>query len=55
MKKLTACTMDCGDACSLLVDAEKKTVTGNPKHPFTKGFCCRKGARYFERLDAMSA
>ncbi|WP_319470792.1 molybdopterin-dependent oxidoreductase [uncultured Pseudodesulfovibrio sp.] len=52
MKKLTACTMDCGDACSLLVDAEKKTVSGNPKHPFTKGFCCRKGARYFERLEA---
>jgi anaerobic selenocysteine-containing dehydrogenase len=52
MKTVTACTMDCGDACSLLVDADRKTIRGNPKHPFTKGFCCKKGGRYFERLDA---
>jgi anaerobic selenocysteine-containing dehydrogenase len=52
MKTVTACTMDCGDACSLVVDTENRTVRGNPRHPFTKGFCCRKGARYFERLDA---
>lgn len=52
MKKVTACTMDCGDACSLVVDAENKTIRGNPEHPFTKGFCCKKGSRYFERLDA---
>ncbi|MBG0790340.1 MAG: molybdopterin-dependent oxidoreductase [Desulfovibrionaceae bacterium] len=52
MAIVTACTMDCGDACSLLVDAEKKTVRGNPAHPFTKGFCCKKGGRYFERLEA---
>ena len=52
MKITTACTMDCGDACSLLVDTEKKTVRGNPKHPFTKGFCCKKGGRYFERIDS---
>ncbi|WP_272701512.1 molybdopterin-dependent oxidoreductase [Desulfovibrio sp. Fe33] len=52
MKIVTACTMDCGDACSLVVDTEDRTVRGNPRHPFTKGFCCRKGSRYFERLDA---
>ncbi len=52
MTIVTACTMDCGDACSLIVDAEKKTIRGNPAHPFTKGFCCAKGGRYFERLDA---
>jgi len=52
MKTVTACTMDCGDACSLLVDTEKRTVRGNPKHPFTKGFCCKKGGRYFQRIDA---
>jgi anaerobic selenocysteine-containing dehydrogenase len=44
--------MDCGDACSLVVDAERRSVKGNPKHPFTKGFCCKKGSRYFDRLDA---
>ncbi|CCH49210.1 molybdopterin-dependent oxidoreductase [Pseudodesulfovibrio piezophilus] len=52
MTKITACTVDCGDACSLLVDVEKQSVRGNPRHPFTKGFCCRKGARYFERLNS---
>ncbi|MBU4377738.1 MAG: molybdopterin-dependent oxidoreductase, partial [Proteobacteria bacterium] len=52
MPIITACTMDCGDACSLLVDPEARTVRGNPKHPFTKGFCCKKGGRYFDRLDA---
>jgi len=52
MTIVTACTMDCGDACSLIVDGDKKSVRGNPDHPFTKGFCCKKGSRYFERLDA---
>lgn len=52
MPIVTACTMDCGDACSLVVDPDKKTIRGNPEHPFTKGFCCKKGGRYFERLDA---
>ena len=52
MTTITACTMDCGDSCSLVVDAENKTVKGNPAHPFTKGFCCKKGGGYFERLDA---
>ncbi|BCS88854.1 molybdopterin-dependent oxidoreductase [Pseudodesulfovibrio sediminis] len=49
---ITACTMDCGDACSLIVDGEKKSIKGNPRHPFTKGFICKKGTRYFERIDA---
>ncbi|WP_319541578.1 molybdopterin-dependent oxidoreductase [uncultured Pseudodesulfovibrio sp.] len=52
MTIITACTMDCGDACSLIVDADNKSIKGNPKHPFTKGFCCKKGSRYFERIDA---
>jgi len=52
MTKTTACTMDCGDACSLIVDGDTKSIKGNPKHPFTKGFCCKKGSRYFERIDA---
>ncbi|QGY39135.1 molybdopterin-dependent oxidoreductase [Pseudodesulfovibrio cashew] len=52
MPTITACTMDCGDCCSLVVDEAKRSVRGNPAHPFTKGFCCRKGTRYFDRLDA---
>ncbi len=52
MSIVSACAMDCGDCCSLIVDPETKKIKGNPRHPFTKGFCCRKGSRYFERLDA---
>lgn len=52
MTKVTACTMDCGDSCSLVVDPEKRSIRGNPRHPFTNGFCCKKGGRYFERIDA---
>lgn len=52
MSTITACTLDCGDCCSLVVDAEKRTVKGNPKHPFTKGFCCRKGGTFFDRLES---
>lgn len=44
--------MDCGDSCSLVVDREKRTVKGNPDHPFTRGLCCRKGRNYFDRIDA---
>ena len=52
MSTITACTLDCGDACSLIVDGEKRSIKGNPKHPFTKGFCCRKGSKYFDRLES---
>jgi anaerobic selenocysteine-containing dehydrogenase len=52
MTKITACTMDCGDTCSLVVDPEKRTIKGNPNHPFTNGFCCPKGSKYFDRLEA---
>ena len=52
MTILTACTMDCGDACSLVVDTDNKSIKGNPAHPFTKGFTCKKGSRFFERLEA---
>ncbi|TVQ96374.1 MAG: nitrate reductase [Desulfovibrionales bacterium] len=49
---ITACILDCPDACSFLVEPENRTIRANPDHPFTRGFICRKGARIFERLDA---
>ena len=52
MTTIAACSMDCGDSCSLAVDREKRTVRGNPDHPFTRGFCCPKGGKYFERIDS---
>lgn len=52
MKRHSACTFDCPDSCSWLVDETAQSIVGNPEHPFTKGFCCPKGAKMFERLNA---
>jgi anaerobic selenocysteine-containing dehydrogenase len=52
--KATACTMDCPDACSLIVFQDRKGVQrikGNPDHPFTKGFICAKIKRHLNRLN----
>lgn len=50
MKRLSACTLDCPDSCSLVVDPEAGRVAGNPGHPFTQGVVCAKGAGFFKRL-----
>jgi anaerobic selenocysteine-containing dehydrogenase len=53
MKTITACTMDCPDACSLLVwqdAAGQIKIRGNPDHPFTAGFTCAKIKRLPRRL-----
>ncbi len=52
MKHVSACTLDCPDTCSWLVDVDKRTIRGNPDHPFTSGFACSKGSRFFRRLDS---
>ena len=49
MWKRTVCTKDCPDACSLLVRVEDGRVTavkGDPDHPHTNGFICRKGRAF---------
>ena len=54
---ITACTLDCPDTCSLLILEDawgKPRVAGNPDHPFTGGFTCRKSRRFFERLQSPS-
>ena len=46
MKGISACTMDCPDSCSLVVEEKedgRTIIRGNPDHPFTNGFCCSKG------------
>ncbi|HZU99747.1 MAG TPA: molybdopterin-containing oxidoreductase catalytic subunit, partial [Planctomycetota bacterium] len=50
----TTCNRDCPDACSILVDVEKETgravrLRGDPDHPFTRGFLCRRTNRFLER------
>ncbi len=52
---ITACTMDCPDACSLIVDQDdqgKPRLRGNPLHPFTAGFTCAKIRKHFDRLNS---
>ncbi len=55
MDHISACTLDCPDCCSVLVrtgDDGNVSITGNPDHPFTKGFICAKGRRAYTRLCA---
>jgi anaerobic selenocysteine-containing dehydrogenase len=51
----TACTLDCPDGCSLILSrdaAGNVRVEGNPAHPFTKGFTCRKIKKFLKRLHS---
>jgi anaerobic selenocysteine-containing dehydrogenase len=45
MWKPAVCTKDCPDTCGLLVKVEDGKITkvkGDPDHPFTRGFICKK-------------
>jgi anaerobic selenocysteine-containing dehydrogenase len=47
-----ACPHDCPDTCAMLVTVESGRavrVSGDPEHPFTRGFLCAKVNRYVER------
>ncbi len=51
----TCCTRHCGNGCALLVterDDGSIKITGDPEHPFTKGFICSKTAKFMDRLGA---
>jgi anaerobic selenocysteine-containing dehydrogenase len=51
---ITACTMDCPDACSLVLeqqDAGRISLRGNPDSPFTSGFTCPKIKGHIRRLQ----
>ncbi len=53
METLTACTLDCPDACSLLVakaEDGRIRIRGNPHHPITRGFTCAKIRGFGRRL-----
>jgi anaerobic selenocysteine-containing dehydrogenase len=55
MEILTACTMNCPDACSLLVGRDpggRWRIRGNPDHPVTAGFTCRKIQGHIDRLQS---
>jgi len=47
------CPLDCPDTCGMTVtvaDAEAIDLRGDKDHPFTRGFLCRKMARYLDRV-----
>lgn len=53
MRRITACTYDCPDACSLVLErmADGRTrLLGNPDSPFTRGVMCAKTRRQIRRL-----
>jgi len=55
MKAVTACTMDCPDACSLIVEQREGAAVrlrGNPESPFTAGFVCAKIKDHIRRLGS---
>jgi anaerobic selenocysteine-containing dehydrogenase len=47
------CPLDCPDTCGMLVGVDPSgtavSLRGDPDHPFTRGFLCRKVSRYLER------
>ncbi|MGD1968996.1 MAG: molybdopterin-dependent oxidoreductase [Desulfobacterales bacterium] len=54
-KATTACTMDCPDACSIIVRQTadgKVKVKGNPDNPFTSGFTCAKLKDHVRRVQS---
>ena len=51
--QVTACTMDCPDACSLVLSRDEDEfikLRGNPDHPITAGFTCAKIKKHLKRL-----
>ncbi len=51
----SVCPFDCPDTCGLLVkvrDGQALAVSGDPRHPFTRGFICQKMRHYPERVHS---
>jgi anaerobic selenocysteine-containing dehydrogenase len=49
----TICPLDCPDTCGLVATLESgkiTTIQGDPDHPVTRGFICRKMRHYAKRL-----
>ncbi len=49
------CSLDCPDSCRVIATEDVATgklvkLTGDPRHPVTRGFLCGKVARYLDRV-----
>lgn len=55
MWKKAVCTKDCPDTCGLLVKVEDNRITsvkGDPDHPYTAGFICKKASHFPEHIHS---
>ncbi len=55
MEIVTACTMDCPDACSIVLSqdgARSVRLRGNPAHPITAGLICAKIKKHVRRIES---
>ncbi len=55
MWKRAVCTKDCPDTCGLLVKVENGrivSVKGDPDHPYTTGFICKKAGFFPEHIHS---
>jgi anaerobic selenocysteine-containing dehydrogenase len=53
VSEFTACTLDCPDGCALVITRGAQgdvSIRGNPAHPVTAGFTCRKIRDFIHRL-----
>ncbi len=51
--KKTVCPLDCPDTCGIIATLQADKIIklqGDPDHPFTQGFLCRKMQNYHERI-----
>ena len=50
----SVCPLNCPDSCGIVTEMRDDRVVrtmGDPEHPITRGWLCRKGNEYLERLD----
>ena len=50
---VTTCALDCPDNCGIIAQVKSGRIVslkGNPEHGHTKGFLCRKGYHYPQRV-----
>ncbi len=52
--KLTACPLDCYDACAVVVDPESRKMAGSPNHPFTRGALCAHLNRHIKEAERIT-
>lgn len=48
----SVCPLNCPDTCGIVTEVEDRRVvrtSGDPDHPITRGWLCRKGSQYLER------